>query len=435
MSKKKKIIITVISVIGGIIVLLGIYICWAIWGGYDGNIALAFQTNAERIKARSTVKEYIMDKYGEEAKIISVKEHMGGGGFFGPPLHLDAVEVFLPGYSVFIDGDTVCDNRQYEEICSAVQERFFDDADLGSSNTGSLSVFYSEAEGISEDAYHSTSVYYDGDIESFLRRSDAGLGAEFVYEGYPDKSGDYRKLLEDKLDDLKYYFNDNALTVTIHVKNPGLDLPEMPYARETNHDNKMRQVPMYDEFMELIACAYINHSDFKPYNCTVLQPEFRQIDEYTAVSDNATPIRSDKEITFEQVDLSDNTTVYRGRYKYDDRKDKNILTTRDTGWRIELADRKLYSVFLRLDREHYNITDTAIPLIVADLTRRDNPLSDWETKRYYITVGYGNYVNVDTNLDDWYYLDDKYLYLRISHVQSDLDTNWVLTFSDSPLPE
>lgn len=435
MSKKKKIIIIVIGVIGGLIVLLGVYICWAIWGGYNGDIALAFKTNAELIKARSTVKEYISDKYGEKAEIISTKAHFGGGSWFTGPLYLEAIEISLPGYIVMIKGGRVCDNRQYEEICSAVQERFFDDTDLGSSYTGSLSVLYSEVTGISEDAYHCTSVYFDGDIERFLYRSNAGVSATYVYEGYPDKSGDYRKLLEDKLSELEYYCNDKDLRVTIHIKNPGVDLPEMPYAREINRDNKMRQVPMYDEFMELIACAYINQYDFEPYNCTVLQPDFWQIDEYTAVSDNAAPIRSDKEILFEQVDLSDNTTVYRGRYKHDDRKDENILTIRDTGWRINLPDRKLYNVFLRLDRAHYNITDTAIPLIVSDLTRRDNPLSEWETKRYYLTVGYGNYRDVDTNLDDWYYLDDKYLYLRISRVQSDLNNDWILTFSDSPLPE
>ena len=429
MSKIKKRLLIIFGIIFGILLLLVGYICWAIRGGYDGNIALAFKTRAEIRKARSIVKEYVMDKYGDEAKIIGTKAHFGGGGWFTGPLYLDAVEVSLPGYRVMIKGDTVCDDRQYKEICAAVQERYFDDTDLGSSYTGGVSVLFSEVTGINEGGYHCTSVYFDGDIESFLRHSRARLGASFVYEGYPEKYGDYRKLLEDKLSELEYYFNDD-MTVTIHIKNPELDLPEMPYAHTSNGNNKIQRDPQYDEFMELIACAYIDH-----YDREVIQVDFREIDEYTAVSDNSRPIRSKDEITFEQVDLSDNTTVCRGRFKYDYHKDENILTTRDTGWRINLADRRVYAVFLRLDREHYNITDTTIPLIVADLTLRDNPLSEFETKRYYLTVGYGNYFDVDTNPDDWYYLDDKYLYLRISRVQSDLNDDWILTFSDSELPK
>ena len=430
MKKSKKILIIVIGVIFGLLLLIGGYICWAIFGGYDGDISLMLETRSARYKAQRTAREYVLEKYGEKAEILSAKAHFGGGGWFGPSLYLDAVEVSLPGYRVLVKDNTGCDDRQYEEICAAVRERYFDDIELGSSNTGGVSVLFSELTGIDEDSYHCTSVYFDGDIESFLYSSGAGLAAEYIYEGYPEKSGDYRKLLEDKLSELKYYFNDEDLNVMIHIKDPGLDLPEMPYARSVDGDHKIRRVPMYDDFMELIACAYIDH-----YDSAVVQTEFWQLDEYTAVSDNSDPIRSDAEITFEQVDLSDNTTVCRGRYKYDYHRDENILTIRDTGWRISLAGRGAYNVFLRMDREHYNITDAAIPLIVADLRLRESPLNEWETRRCYLTVGYGNYHDVDTNPDDWYYLDDKYLYLMISYVQSDLNNDWILTFSDSPLPE
>ena len=424
MRKRKKAGI-IVSVIVTALILPMVVLVFLL--SVDGIYLDMYAKNAV-IVSKSEAVEYIEKKYGETDRVLSAEALYSGGGFMsGTWRHVSAVKVNFKGYTVLASAEAFCDDRQYEEICSAVLNRYFDGTGLGSSFTGSVSVDFSEITGIT-DSDTCTSAYFDGDIDKFIAENKPGLSASITYEGYTDKRDEYRKLLNDKFTQLENDFNSEDLWVTILVKNPGLDLPAMPY--ECTLGGKKRSIPQYDEYMELIALGYIRY-DKKD----ILQTSFCQIDEYTAVSDDSNPIRSIQEVTFEAVDLSDNTTVYRGRFKWDDRKDENVLTIRDEGWRISLSDRRVYDVLLRLDREHYGITDTTIPLIVADITLRTDAANDiWETHRYYLTVGYGNYTNVDTNTDDWYYLDDEYLYLKISRVQADLNSDWILTFSDSELP-
>ena len=423
-NKKKAWIIT-----GVILVVLILPIAFVLFLSID-DIILSIDAQKAVSKAKSEAVEYIESKYGETDRVLSAEALYSGGGFMeGTKRHVSAVKVNFKGYMVLASNEALCDNRQYEEICSAVLERYFDGTGLGSSFTGSAYVLFSEIIGIM-DSSSCTSAFFDGDIDKFIAENKPGLSAEITYEGYPDKQDEYRQLLNDKFEQIESNFNNESLRVTILVKNPGLDLPEMPHEPAVK-GGRIRNIPQYDEYMELIACGYIKDDEKQ-----VIQTSFYEFDDYTAVSDNSRPILSKQEITFEAVDMSDNTTVYRGRYKQDDRKYENVLTTRNEGWRISLSDRRVYDIFLRLDREHYGITDTTIPLIVADLTRRSDADFDvWETRRYYLTVGYGNYINVDTNFDDWYYLDDDYLYLKISSFQSDLNSDWILTFSDSEMPD
>ena len=424
MRKRKKISI-VVSV--AVIALILPVVVFAFLLSIDGIYLDMYAKNAV-ITAKREAVEYIEKKYGETDRVLSAEALYSGGGFMsGTKRHVSAVKVQFKGYMVLASTEAFCDDRQYEEICSAVLDRYFDCADLGSSFTGSASVDFSEITGIT-DSFTCTSAYFNGDIDKFIAENKPGLSAAITYEGYPDRRNEYRKLLNNKFGEIESDFNKEDLWVTIAVKDPGLDLPTMPY--ECTSGGKKRSIPQYDEYMELIAFGYIRHDKKE-----ILQTSFCQIDEYTAVSDDSRPIKSIQEVTFQAVDLSDNTTVYRGCYKWDDRKDENILTIREEGWRISIADRRVYDVLLRLDREHYGISDATIPLIVADLTLRTDAANDiWETHRYYLTVGYGNYTNVDTNTDDWYYLDDDYLYLKISRVQSNLSSDWILTFSDSELP-
>ena len=426
MSNKKKAWI-IVSVIPAVLILL--IAAFILFLSMD-DIILSIDAQKAVSKAKSEAAVYIESKYGEADRVLSAEALYSGGGFMeGTKRHVSAVKVNFKGYTVLAANEVLCDDRQYEEICSAVLERYFDGTDLGSSFTGSAYVLFSDITGIM-DSSSCTSAFFDGDIDKFIAENKPGLSAEITYEGYPDKQDEYRQLLNEKFDQLENDFDNESLRATILVKNPGLDLPEMPHEPAVK-GGKIQNIPQYDEYMELIACGYIKDDKMQ-----VFQTLFYEFDDYTAVSDNSRPILSKQEITFESVDLSDNTTVYRGRYKQDYRKDENVLTTRNEGWRISLSERRVYDIFLRLDREHYGITDTTIPLIVADLTRRSEEDFDiWETRRYYLTVGYGNYTYVDTNFDDWYYLDDDYLYLKISAFQSDLNGDWILTFSDSELPE
>ncbi|MDE6133682.1 MAG: hypothetical protein K2G04_09980 [Oscillospiraceae bacterium] len=100
----------------------------------------------------------------------------------------------------------------------------------------------------------------------------------------------------------------------------------------------------------------------------------------------------------------------------------NILKIRDIGYNADFTDKKSngIEIFLRLDREHYKITDQTIPLLVADGER------DWQGKRLYTSVGYGQY---DSKDEDWYYLDKDYLYLHINGTYIGFSDAYI-TFSD-----
>ena len=376
--------------------------------------------------AKLSAVEYVSEKYGENPKALSTDPIFHVVGYmFGSGKSFIGTSVNFDGYTVKVYNDgIICDNRQYNEICAAFEEKYFNNTDLGLTYAvESLSIDFNEAELSKGDEGEYTSKYFNGDIEKFLSEaSDAEIAASVTYAGYSDKRGEYRKLLNDKLYEI-YDTVDDKASVFIYIRDIGLDLPEMPYKAV---DKARFQAELrYEDYMELIAYGYTsNPSNFDKYP-HVYMTEWYDVDGHTAISDDLNPIQSEKDFVFEQVDLSDNTTVYRGRYKYDDRADNNILTIRDNGYRVQFDDsRRLDSIFLRLDRDYYNITDKTIPLIVAD----------WNGKRFYLTVGYGDSENtvVDTNYEDWYYLDKEYLYLYITSLHSDFYSNeWRLTFSDS----
>lgn len=421
----KKIIIGVFAAIGALILAFVLFVVWAFYGD---DIKIDIEANTAAPAAKASAIKYVNEKYGEKPTVLSTKPIFHIVGYmFGSGKSFVGTSVNFDGYTVKVyDNGIICDNRQYDDICAAFEEKYFNNTDLGLTyDLSGLSIDFNEAEIYKGDEGEYTSKYFDGDIEKLLSGSDAEISASVTYEGYFEKCDEYRKLLNDKLYEI-YDIVGERSCVFIYIHNPNLALPEMPYKAvdKARFNAKLR----YEDYMELIAYGYTTDpSEFDKYP-HVYMTEWYDIDEYTSISDDLDPIRSEYDFVFEQVDLSDNTNVYRGRYKYDDRADKNILTIRDGGYNVHFDDsRRLDSIFLRLDRDRYNITDKTIPLIVAD----------WDGKRFYLTVGYGDSENtvVDTNYEDWYYLDEKYLYLYITSLHSDFYPNeWRLTFSDSEMP-
>ena len=114
--------------------------------------------------------------------------------------------------------------------------------------------------------------------------------------------------------------------------------------------------------------------------------------------------------------FSDNTTAYRGRIKTGDLAEEKILHIRGEGRLLSLNEHRGSDILLRLDRNYYNITDKTVPLRIYD------GLGTEQGKRFYTSVGYGDYDSEDC---DWYYLDEEYLYLYISGL-----SETYLTFSD-----
>ena len=422
MTEKEKRIITVVTVILPSVVISVIFGIMMLLGNLE--------LSADKKMYEAQAARYVKEKYGDSPKLLSssASHYRKNGG----ARKVDGIIVFFDGFEVNIDGDRIGDNRQYDEICAAIEEHYINDSELGSSYSGKWTITY-----CSND-YRSffTRTYYDGDIEKFVSEAKVTLCGEITYEGYPEKRDEYRKLLTDKMAEINRAFdrtnekNNDYLDFTIYIHDPTLKLPEMThkYDRET-------LFPSYEEYFENIAFAYTGYTFYSSgghvsrLRTAVYQPEFFEIDEYTAIADDMTPIVSENEIVFEEVDLSDKIVAYPERYKFSHDWEKLKLTTRDHGWKMSLVDHEDYYILLRLDREHYSITDTTVPLIVADQVWAQ------QENHYYITVGYFDNKHYDYEEGDWYYMDDDNLYLYINSSKylsfgNSGQYDWILTFSD-----
>lgn len=413
MTKKKKITVIVWTVCTVLILSFWLGIIWTFFGR---SIKIYVKSHAELPDARSAAAKYIEEKYGEKVGFSDYKVLTDSSGIMFAPSYFVGIEFIGEDYSVrvYIDDKSkeISDNKQYGEICSAVKEHYLYDDALGSSHTEESFSLDFDFSGYRNEF---TSEYFDGDIEGFINKTAPKLVAKITYEGYPEKYGEYRELLTAKLEHILSDFDSRSSSVYFYVHNPDIDLPEVKNKYENS--SRIYHIPRYEEYMELIATGYIDGQKAR-----VAQTDWYDIDSFTAISCEVSPVASDSDFIFREVDLSDNTAAYRGVYMYDDRANENVLQIRDAGYEVDFTDRreKGITVFLRLDREHYNITENTVPLLIADGE------GDWEGKRLYTSIGYGNY---DSKEDDWYYLDDDYLYLYIDGTYIDLWDAY-LTFSD-----
>lgn len=412
MTKKKKITVIVWTVCTVLILSFWLGIIWIFFGR---SIKIYFKSHAELPDAKSAAAEYIEEKYGEKPDLSEYDTLTFFGGYIIPERYFKGLEFMLDGYSVKVYcgyGSTeIIDNKQYNEICSAVKEHYLYDVALGSSYTEESFSLDFDYEG------EFTAEYFDGDIEDFLNKTSTAIDAKITYEGYPEKYGEYRELLNNKLEHIRSDFDSRSSSVYFYIHNPEINLPETENKYADPGQMIYYHIPRYEEYMELIACGYATRND-----TAVMQTDWYDIDSFTAISCEVSPVTSNNDFIFREVDLSDNTTAYRGINVFDERANENILQIRDTGYEVKFTggEEKGKAVFLRLDREHYGITDKTVLLLVADGE------GERKGKRLYLSIGYGKY---DSNYNDWYYLDDNYLYLYIekTYIHS---LEAYLTFSD-----
>lgn len=427
MTKKMKIVIGIVCTVAALFLMFVLFIVWLIFGD---SIKIKVQTALKAPAAKAAARDYIEEKYGDTPQILEVKPITQAKGFmFAAGRYFTGFSMQADGYKVcvFYDdyklseklekgGCFICDNRQYGDICAAVEKRFFDDVTLGLSyEVNSLNINFDEC---SEQQF--TSKYFDGDIIKFLSEAAPTVNASVTYEGYPEKREEYRELLNDSLDEIYGVLGENKTRVSIFVHDPSLNLTEVKNKYENS--SRIYRIPRYEKYMELIACGmtannYYSYSYSSSENeHIIMQTEFYRIDEYTHISNAAYPIRSDSDFKFTPADLSDNTTAYRGRIKTGDLAGEKILRIRGEGRLLFLNEHRGSDILLRLDRKYYNITDKTVPLRIYD------GLGTEQGKRFYTSVGYGDYDSEDC---DWYYLDEEYMYLYISRL-----SETYLTFSD-----
>lgn len=413
MTKKKKILIIVFSAIGlAIIALLVASYCSA-----NNQPAEFIETSSAKKKAAA----YLNEKYGESPRASSAEPVYTGGWMFSTGRLAGAV-VHYKGFDVLVADDKISDNRQYDEIVADFKEEFLD-----------LSGIYSELSDctvgldfnvtVSNKNYPEfTNRYYKGDISEYIREANPKIVITTDGEGFTEKRGETPAALYELLEKINGATRGDVRAYA-YVRDPALDLPDMPFD-DGNRYGLLFPPKRYDDYMELICAAALDGD-----RITVEQPSFYEIDQFTAISDNdiTSHISSENAFFFSNADFSDNTTAYRGIYKYDDRAEENILTIRENGIYCGVNER-LHDFILRLDREHYGITDSTIALRITPPIASGDRLG----KRLYVSFGYTGY---DCDENHWYYMDDKYLYLYVPHLCSNLsgfeDSNGVyIAFAD-----
>lgn len=407
MTKKKKIIRTIaLSAIGIVIfAIVTAYFC-----SENNQPAEWIETHSAKRKAAA----YIKEKYGDSPSILSA-EPVYSGGFMFSNGKLRGAVVHFNGFDVLAADDKITDNRQYDEIVAAFTEKYL-----------SVNEIYSEVEEqtvafdfgvtVMYKTYNDfNSSYFDGDISEFLRRTNPELIVTLEGQGFHEKREETPALLYEMLEHI-YNSTGGDTRVYAYVYDPELDLPDMPL-EDAAHRSLMFPPKRYDDYMELIASGSIDRHGSR-HNLSddiiVQQPSFYTIDEFTAISDfdAASRITSQYDFFFAPKDFSANTTVYRGIYKYDNHAEENVLTIKENGIYCGVNER-LHDFILRLDREHYGITDNTIALRVTPPVTEEK----WYGKQLYVSFGYNGY---DCDENHWYYMDDKYLYLYVPHFCSDL---------------
>lgn len=402
MTKRKRAIIITLSAIG--IVLLTI--AMVLFCSLTNQPAEFFATCSAKKKAA----DYVKEKYGDNPHICSA-EPVYSGGFMFDRGRLCGALVSFDTFDVLVSDDRASDNRQYSEITTAFTEKYLSVNEIYSNMT-ECSVTFDFGEAVSDTNYGAFNRdYFDGDITKFLGETNPRLSVVLDGQGFHEKRAETTDLLSKLLEQISFSTSGD-MRVYAYVSDPESDLPNMPLAFE---NSSLRYAPKkYDAYMELIAAGSIVRENGSE-DIMIQQPSFYTIDAYTAIADIdiASPITSEQDFFFHHKDYSENTTAYRGRYKYDNYAEKNVLTIKENGLYCGMRDAGQHDFLLRLDRAYYGITDSTIALRITPPVTAEK----WLGKQLYLSFGYDGY---DCDENHWYYMDDEYLYIYVPHFCSDL---------------
>ncbi|MGN1303986.1 MAG: hypothetical protein ACI4YB_03020 [Oscillospiraceae bacterium] len=394
MTKKGKIIAAI--VVFFVIAAAGFFL---LWNGdtIKSRIAAAIDIPA----AEDAAKTYYSEKYGEQPDITGVTPYYEPGFFLADDKYSGTITVHTEDCDILWNGEKCFDDRQYNEICEAVKEAYFCDASLGEASKTDITVGFSE---VSVGGYYKfTEHYFNGDIEAFCQSVKFSLFADTEYIG--EKGVDYRNALQAAIKRLEDELANAETHILIKIKDPSLDLNESKYSYcDSARKHVYLDVPIGAEYMELLAGGYLSNRESAVYNT-----KWCDIDEYTAVSDDFADLPLDVEAyTFEATDI------------YNGAKAKRSMTGTKTDNVFILGESYKFGlssgnpIFLRFDKEHYNINGSTIPLLVYAPYAESG-----ESYPTYQTIGWQSEREDSHDIYDaaeygtWFYADEEYMYLYI----------------------
>lgn len=390
LSKSVRVVIIVSSLIG---LCLFIFCTRGIWS-----------SAADRIKQERTVKEahtavveYYTEKYGTSPSITETEPiRIGKMGVTFATVFSGYVVFHEESCKIIYYNGKCFDTKQYDEICAAAAEAYFKDDDIGEitdcdiklsfmAHTGvTRSYSYGNEWNIDREKY--ISEYFEGDIERFLSEIPHTMKAYVTYSGSSEKYDSYRGLLENKLNTL----NDICDEAYLYIKDDNAEFKQNVHFSKIN--NKI-YLPYAHDYMEHIAIGHLSE------DITVYQTLWHEADEYTSVSD----ITSEKELEYGEYIFSP-TELYNNCKAVCRTKGRDNAFIINKAYYVDLKSEN--DIFLRLDREHYGINESTIPLIVYHDGKR----------LIYETAGWVSDKIYEHDDRSWFYLDDENMYLMLDHL-------------------
>lgn len=392
---KSKLIIIITSVIGAIVFFSVLYGFFCLFFGSAGQ-------HINKVKAvraaQNGVESYFYEKYGEYPEITDIEPQWKRIGYIIP------TERYFTGYVTlkeknctiyyYSETDSFYDSKQYDDICSALTEKYFTDEKLGTEVSADIDMCFSRywEYGDHEEA-KCTNIYFDGDIDKFIRSLpyddsyipyNYSLSADIYYSGKAETGRSCRRLISDKLDELYEKFPNGSFSINIKNTESSFGIPTALMTSDTHHG-----VPV--EYGTLIARG-IHGNDGEN---ELFYTDWCSLDEYVSMAD----------ITSETPPKSSDF-VFRTDSSYDGKifpaDDENVTLTGDAYIFQNLNSKH---IFIRLDRKKFSVGNSNAPVILSSSGDTVIP--------YYIgrpPVGAPFFYSMP---DSWYIYDENYIYIYV----------------------
>ncbi len=396
---RSKLIVIIPSAIGALVFLSAL--C-GLFGMLFGSPSEHLR-KAQAVKAaRNGVESYFHEKYGEYPEITAIEPQWKRSGYIIP------TERYFTGYVTlkeknctiyyYSETNSFYDSKQYDDICSALTEKYFTDEKLGTEVSADIDMCFSRYwdHGDHEEA-KCTNIYFDGDINKFIRSLPCddsyisyyySLSADIYYSGKSETDRACRKLISDKLDELYAEFPDGSFSINIKNTESSFEIPT-----DFSGINSYYRMPA--EYGTLIARGTRGTDGENELFYT----EWCSLDEYVSMAD----------ITSEDPPKSSDF-VYRTDSSYDGKNissDKVNVTLTGDAYTFQNLNSK--HIFIRLDRKKFSAANSNVPVI---LSSGDTVIP------HYIGRPPVGAPHLYTRSDSWYIFDENYIYIYVYDTQA-----------------
>lgn len=390
---RSKLIVIIPSVIGALVFLS---VLCGLFGMLFGSPSEHLR-KAQAVKtARNGVESYFYEKYGEYPEITAIEPQWRRSGYIIPTERCFTGYVTLKEKNCTIyyysKTNSFYDSKQYDDICSALTEKYFTDEKLGTEVSADVDMCFSEYWQYGDnDEAKCTNIYFNGDIDKFIRSLpyNYSLSADIYYSGKTEMKRAVSELISDKLNELYAEFPNGRFSINIKNTESSFEIPA-----NMTHGSTYYGVPV--EYGTLIARG-THGTDGEN---ELFYTEWCSLDEYVSMAD----------ITSEDTPESSDF-IYRTDSSYNGKNisSDNVNVTL-TGDAYSFQNLNSKHIFIRLDRKKFSTANSNVPVILSSSGDTVIP--------YYIgrpPIG-APYFQVMP--DSWYIFDENYIYIYVYDTQA-----------------